>query len=58
MVSPKNSEELQKAILDCLNKSWDREAISKYSARFSWENNAEMIYHEMVNVLIESKSNA
>ena len=58
LVSPKNSEELQKAILDCLNKSWDREAISKYSARFSWENNAEMIYHEMVNVLIESKSNA
>jgi len=50
MVNPKDADRLQKALIECLERKWDREAIHSYSARFSWCYNAEMIYHEMKNV--------
>lgn len=53
LVKPKDFKELQKALLECLEKSWDREIIRRYSTRFSWSCNAEMVYQEIMNVLAE-----
>ena len=54
MVEPEKSEELREALLECLSKSWNREAIREYSSRFSWRNSAEMIYQEITAILSEN----
>jgi teichuronic acid biosynthesis glycosyltransferase TuaC len=51
LVKPQDCKALQKALLECLEKSWNREVIHGHSTRFSWRRNAEMIYQEMTDIL-------
>jgi glycosyltransferase involved in cell wall biosynthesis len=52
LVKPKDYKELQKILQECLEKSWNREVINRYSFRFSWYHNAEMLFQEMRNICI------
>ena len=49
LIEPGNKKELSEKILLAIDKKWDREAISKYSEQFTWENIAQqtiVVYQE------------
>ena len=43
MVDPANPEDLAEKILVALDRKWDKNAISRYAQRFTWENIAKEI---------------
>lgn len=43
LVEPKDTDDLANAILEALNKSWDREYILNYAKQFTWDKIAEKI---------------
>ncbi len=45
LVEPKNIEELAKAILEALNKEWDRKKIADYGSQFYWDKITERIIY-------------
>ncbi len=53
LVEPGNSHKLKQALLECLDKIWDRELIHAYSKKFSWLNNANELYNEIETLLPE-----
>ena len=52
LLQPEDPEELRKALLECLDKSWERELIRAYSDKFSWRHNAEIIYQEIMDIFM------
>ena len=53
IVKPSDPEDLARAILAGLDKTWDRESIARYSRQFSWEAIGDSILHEYARVLSE-----
>lgn len=48
LVEPSNSLQLAEAIVDALNRNWDRNLIRQYAGKFSWDNVAKQ-YEKVFN---------
>ncbi|HOV66998.1 MAG TPA: glycosyltransferase, partial [Methanoregulaceae archaeon] len=51
VVEPSNPEVLARAVLGGLERTWDREAIARYSRQFSWDAIGQEILKEYARVL-------